>query len=116
MSSRTAEHMKYPQRKKIVIERVLSHPAYGKEWKEFDKNFSDFAHEIRNVRLDLATDGFPSYSNAYFYCVLTWACCTTFVKPFTYHVHKGSIHVYDTTSTKAKWFWKEYECLSQAFD
>nr|XP_017233132.1 PREDICTED: uncharacterized protein LOC108207183 [Daucus carota subsp. sativus] len=63
MSTRTAEHMKY-HKYRTVDEGVLSHPADGKEWKEFDKMYPDFAADFRNVRLGLATDGFPPYSNA----------------------------------------------------
>ncbi|XP_074351799.1 uncharacterized protein LOC141690944 [Apium graveolens] len=63
MSTHTAQHMKY-HKNRIVTEGVLSHPADGEEWKEFDKNYPDFAADIRNVRLGLATDGFPPYSNA----------------------------------------------------
>eukprot|EP00268_Persea_americana_P051370 TRINITY_DN5675_c0_g1_i15.p1 TRINITY_DN5675_c0_g1~~TRINITY_DN5675_c0_g1_i15.p1 ORF type:complete len:218 (+),score=24.45 TRINITY_DN5675_c0_g1_i15:403-1056(+) len=33
------------------------HPADYKEWKEFDLKFPEFAREIWNVRLGLATDG-----------------------------------------------------------
>ena len=63
MSTRTAEHMKY-HKYRTVDEGVLSHPADGEEWKEFDKTYPDFAADFRNVRLGLATDGFPQYSNA----------------------------------------------------
>ena len=58
MSSHTAEHMKW-YKNRVVTEGVLTHPADGEEWKEFDQNHPDFAQEIRNVRLGLATDGFP---------------------------------------------------------
>ena len=63
MSTRTAEHMKY-HKYKIVDEGVLSHPAYGEEWKEFDKTYPNFVADFCNVRLGLATDGFLPYSNA----------------------------------------------------
>ncbi|XP_063946088.1 uncharacterized protein LOC108212435 [Daucus carota subsp. sativus] len=63
MSTRTAAHMKY-HKNRTVTEGVLTHPADGEEWKEFDKNYPDFSAEIRNVRLGLATDGFPLYRNA----------------------------------------------------
>ncbi|XP_074374617.1 uncharacterized protein LOC141715028 [Apium graveolens] len=62
MSARTAEHMKW-YKNRVVTEGVLTHPADGEEWKEFDKNYPDFSQDIRNVRLGLATDGFPPYSN-----------------------------------------------------
>ncbi|KAK1405700.1 hypothetical protein POM88_005305 [Heracleum sosnowskyi] len=52
MCTHTAGHMKY-HKNRIVTEGVLSHPVDGEEWKEFDKNYPDFAAEIRNVRLGL---------------------------------------------------------------
>lgn len=48
---------------RVVTEGVLTHPADGEEWKEFDKNHPEFSEEIHNVRLGLATDGFPPYTN-----------------------------------------------------
>ncbi|XP_074336473.1 uncharacterized protein LOC141673618 [Apium graveolens] len=63
MSSHTAQHIKY-HKNIIVTEGVLSHPVDGEKGKEFDKNYPDFAVDIRNVRLGLAIDGFPPYSNA----------------------------------------------------
>lgn len=62
MSSRTAIHMKW-YKKRQVREGILTHPADGQEWKNFDKNYPDFAHEIRNIRLGLATDGFSPFTN-----------------------------------------------------
>ncbi|XP_074374342.1 uncharacterized protein LOC141714740 [Apium graveolens] len=47
MSTHTTQHMKY-HKNRIVTEGVLSHPANGKEWKEFDKNYPDFAADILN--------------------------------------------------------------------
>ncbi|XP_074326065.1 uncharacterized protein LOC141664087 isoform X1 [Apium graveolens] len=63
MSTHTVQYMKY-SKNRIVTEGVLSHPADGEEWKEFDKNYPNFVADIRNVRLGLVTDGFPPYSNA----------------------------------------------------
>ncbi|KAL8125779.1 hypothetical protein AgCh_013165 [Apium graveolens] len=51
MSSHTAQHMKY-HKNRIVTEGVLSHPADGEEWKEFDKNYPYFAADIRNKKPD----------------------------------------------------------------
>ncbi|XP_062099915.1 uncharacterized protein LOC133805775 [Humulus lupulus] len=47
---------------------VLRHPADAKVWKDFDRQFPDFAKESRNVRLGFATDGFNPFgdlSNSY---------------------------------------------------
>ena len=62
MSGCTAEQMRW-YKNRIVIDGVITHPVYGEEWKEFDLNYPDFAQEVRNVRIGLATDGFPPYSN-----------------------------------------------------
>ena len=63
MSTRTTDHIKY-HKNRIMTEGVLSHPADGEKWKEFDKNYPDFSLEFRNVRLGLAINGFPPYNNA----------------------------------------------------
>lgn len=39
----------------------LRHPADGEAWSNFNMQFPEFAHEIRNVRLGLATDGFNPF-------------------------------------------------------
>ncbi|XP_074327411.1 uncharacterized protein LOC141665331 [Apium graveolens] len=51
-------------RKILRYFKITPRLQHGEEWKEFDKNYPDFAADIRNVRLGLATDGFPPYSNA----------------------------------------------------
>ena len=40
---------------------ILSHPADGEAWKEFDIEWETFAADPRNIRLGLATDGFNPY-------------------------------------------------------
>ncbi|XP_074267012.1 uncharacterized protein LOC141590313 [Silene latifolia] len=39
-------------------DEVMRHPSDSEAWKDFDKQFPDFALDARNVRLGLATDGF----------------------------------------------------------
>ncbi|CAM8901485.1 unnamed protein product [Rhodiola kirilowii] len=39
----------------------IRHPANGESWQNFDKDFPEFASEIINVRLGLATDGFNPF-------------------------------------------------------
>jgi len=36
----------------------LRHPADGEAWKDFDRLYSNFSSETRNVRLGLTSDGF----------------------------------------------------------
>ncbi|XP_020262242.1 uncharacterized protein LOC109838190 [Asparagus officinalis] len=39
----------------------LRHPADAEAWKHIDKTFPNFAHECRNVRLGLSSDGFNPF-------------------------------------------------------
>ena len=41
----------------------LRHPRDADTWKTFDKDFSFFVADPRNVRLALATDGFDPFGN-----------------------------------------------------
>ena len=59
----TAKEMKWDYTNRLNEEGVLRHLANGKEWKDFDYNFSAFANEPRNVRLGLAVDGFNAFGN-----------------------------------------------------
>ncbi|KAL0427633.1 UNVERIFIED_CONTAM: hypothetical protein Slati_2938100 [Sesamum latifolium] len=63
MSSKTASDMRWHAEKRIDVEGSLSHPADSIAWKDFDKQYPDFARDPRNIRLDLATDGFNSFGN-----------------------------------------------------
>jgi hypothetical protein len=40
----------------------MSHPADGEAWRDFDKEFLDFAKDTRNLRLGFATNGFNPFS------------------------------------------------------
>ena len=55
--------MRWHKDKRVNDENFLRHPAYGKSWKDFDKEFPLFSQESRNVRLGLATDGFNPFGN-----------------------------------------------------
>jgi hypothetical protein len=48
--------------KRQPSEKELRHLADGEAWKDFDKEFPDFAEDARNIRLGLATDGFNPFS------------------------------------------------------
>lgn len=62
MSRKTAEYMRWYSDKR-VDDGQMRHPADSEEWKNFDKQYPEFAKEIRNVRLGLATDGFNPFGN-----------------------------------------------------
>jgi hypothetical protein len=47
----------------MEVDNVMSHPADGEAWKDFDDKFRDFAADPRNLRFSLATDGFNPFGN-----------------------------------------------------
>ncbi|CAN1289768.1 hypothetical protein LINPERPRIM_LOCUS20432 [Linum perenne] len=63
MSSKTAKEMRWHKENRNDDDHWLRHPADSKEWKDFDKEFSWFAEDSRNVRLGLASDGFNPFGN-----------------------------------------------------
>ncbi|KAL0282083.1 UNVERIFIED_CONTAM: hypothetical protein Sangu_2972000 [Sesamum angustifolium] len=51
-----------------ITEGSMCHPSDAEVWKNFDRMYSDFAEEPRNVQLGLCTDGFAphgQYSRTY---------------------------------------------------
>ena len=60
MSPRIAEHMTW-HAKHSGKDGELRHPSDGEAWKEFDKKYSEYASEPRNMRLGLSTDGFNPF-------------------------------------------------------
>ena len=48
---------------KRVDDEIMRHLVDSEEWKKFDLQHPDFALELRNVRLGLATDGFNIFGN-----------------------------------------------------
>ncbi|KAL9667125.1 hypothetical protein QQ045_001474 [Rhodiola kirilowii] len=53
--------MRWHTDRKVNDEEYIRHPADGESWKTFDKDYPEFASEIRNVRLGLAPDGFNPF-------------------------------------------------------
>ncbi|CAM8906749.1 unnamed protein product [Rhodiola kirilowii] len=53
--------MRWHAMRNISDPKYIIHPANGDSWKNFDKEFPEFASEIRNVRLGLATNGFNPF-------------------------------------------------------
>lgn len=62
MSRKTATEIRWHCDKR-VNDGIARHLADSVEWKEFDKNYPEFAQETCNVRLGLATDGFNPFGN-----------------------------------------------------
>ncbi|XP_020272575.1 uncharacterized protein LOC109847754 [Asparagus officinalis] len=67
MNKDTTENMRWHKEDRIE-DGKLRHPADAEAWKHIDKTFPNFAHECRNVRLGLSSDGFNPFgvkSSAY---------------------------------------------------
>ena len=62
-SKRTSEETQWHKTKRKPVDNVMSHPADGKAWKDFDRREPTFASDPRNLRLALATDGFNPFGN-----------------------------------------------------
>nr|GFC02835.1 hypothetical protein [Tanacetum cinerariifolium] len=62
-SSHTAKEMTWHATGKCTEPGKMQHPVDGKEWKDFDTKYLDFAAEPRNVRLGLVADGFNPFGN-----------------------------------------------------
>ena len=46
------------------LDDTMRHPSDSFAWKSFDEEYSEFAKEVRNVRLGLACDGFQPFNNS----------------------------------------------------
>ena len=57
MLTHTISNMRWYKDRR-VDDDVMRHSADGEGWKEFNRLYPDFAHEPRNVRLEVAIDGF----------------------------------------------------------
>ncbi|XP_052118636.1 uncharacterized protein LOC110280298 [Arachis duranensis] len=62
MSSKTAMDKLWHKRG-TNSDGYLRHPRDGEGWKSFDRRYTDFSGDPRNVRLALASDGFNPYGN-----------------------------------------------------
>ncbi|XP_066361319.1 uncharacterized protein [Miscanthus floridulus] len=62
-SKRTSEETQWHKKKRTPVNNVMSHPADGEAWKDFDTREPSFADDPRNLRLALATDGFNPFGN-----------------------------------------------------
>lgn len=62
MSSKTAFEMQWHKEGRRD-DGIMRHPADSLAWKELDRQFPEFASDLRNVRLGLASDGFNPFGN-----------------------------------------------------
>jgi hypothetical protein len=58
----SSEEAQWHKKKWQPSEKEMSHPADGRAWQEFDKEHPMFVKDARNIRLELATDGFNPFS------------------------------------------------------
>ncbi|CAM8953846.1 unnamed protein product [Rhodiola kirilowii] len=63
MSAHIAKEMRWHKERKVK-NGLIRHPADSEAWKAFDKKYPNFAQDSRNVRLELATDGFNPFGAA----------------------------------------------------
>jgi hypothetical protein len=63
VSKEMSTHTRWHKEKRVMEKGVLRHPADGKAWKHFDKKLCWFAANPRNIKLDIATDGFNPYGH-----------------------------------------------------
>ncbi|CAM8883173.1 unnamed protein product [Rhodiola kirilowii] len=62
MSETIAKEMQWHGERRVEKGKIR-HPADGEAWQDFNTEFPEFANEIRNVRLGLATDGFNPFGS-----------------------------------------------------
>jgi hypothetical protein len=62
-SKRTSKETQWHKKVRKPDANVMSHPADGEAWKDFDRRDQAFANDPRNLRLALATDGFNPFGN-----------------------------------------------------
>ena len=62
-SKHIASEMRWHKDKRVETNGVLWHPADAEEWKCSDKKFPEFASDLKNVRLALASDKFNPFGN-----------------------------------------------------
>jgi hypothetical protein len=62
ISKKTAGHMRWHKEGIHENNGIMGHPLDGEAWKVLDRFDADFASDVRNVRLGLATDDFDPFS------------------------------------------------------
>jgi hypothetical protein len=71
-------HIRWHKEGVYENDELTMHPSDGDAWKALDTFDPDFAAELRNVRIGLATDGFTPFGQM----VLSYTCWTVFVIPY----------------------------------
>ncbi|XP_073361549.1 uncharacterized protein [Aegilops tauschii subsp. strangulata] len=78
MSAELAKHMRWHKEgERSYPAGVIGHPSDAEAWKDFDREFPEFAKDARNVRLVIATDGL----NPFKFGGSQYSCWPVFVSP-----------------------------------
>ena len=78
MSAELAKHMRWHKEgERSYPAGIIGHPSEAEAWKDFDREFPEFAKDARNVRLVIATDGF----NPFKFGGSQYSCWPVFVSP-----------------------------------
>jgi len=62
-SRHTAKEMSWHMRRHLKDPDLMRHLVDGREWRDLDMKYLEFAREPRNVRLGLATDSFNPFGS-----------------------------------------------------
>ncbi|XP_015694304.1 uncharacterized protein LOC102720804 isoform X1 [Oryza brachyantha] len=77
MSEAQAKQMTWHKHGHRYHPNKMVHPADGEAWKQFDRDFPNFALEARNVKIAVATDGFNPFGMG----AASYTCWPVFVIP-----------------------------------
>jgi hypothetical protein len=78
LSKEIAMHMRWHKEGVHEDDELMVHPSGGDAWKALDTFDPEFATELRNVRIDLAIDGFTPISQI----TSSYSCWPVFVIPY----------------------------------
>jgi hypothetical protein len=75
---KTARHMRWHKEGVCENDQVMVHPSDTEAWKALDDFDANFARDVWNVPIGLATDGFLPYNMS----VASYSCCPVFAIPY----------------------------------
>jgi hypothetical protein len=78
ITKKTARHMRCHKECVHENDQVMVHSSDSVAWKALDNFDLDFARDVRNVRIGLATDGFTPYNSS----ATSYSCWPIFAIPY----------------------------------
>jgi hypothetical protein len=78
ISKKTARHMRWHKEGLRENDQVMVHPSDSEAWKTLEDFNANFARDVRNVRIGLATDGFSPYNTS----AASYSCWLVFAIPY----------------------------------